>query len=58
MLKNHKKTKKNLTKNRVTGENMLKLLKLDDFSKYEREYLQEDQEDNINTVNNASKNKQ
>ena len=39
LLKIHKKKKKEETKKKVTGEKMLKLLKLDNFNKYENEFL-------------------
>jgi hypothetical protein len=39
LLKIHKKNKKEEVKKKVTGEKMLKLLKLDNFNKYENEFL-------------------
>ncbi len=39
LLKIHKQKRKEEVKKKVTGEKMLKLLKLDNFNKYENEFL-------------------
>lgn len=39
MTKVYKRKKRQESKNKLSGDNMLKLLKLDNFSKYEKEFL-------------------
>lgn len=51
--KKKKKLKSEAMKNKVSGQKMLKLLKLDNFSKYEKEFLKD--EEDLETPNNVKK---
>lgn len=42
-------------KKKVTGEKMLKLLKLDNFTKYEKEFLMSDEEKQLKQYDQSKK---